>query len=103
MRVSEPVDDNTSSEAVNESSQEDSAAEGGRLGSEDYTRSSGSDSEASQVRASKGSDTLQFLQTLAGTRRRALKSRLSSFCSKDRKADCPQSPLHYTSCPAHSS
>lgn len=48
MRVSEPVEDYTSSEAASDSGQENSSAEGGRVGSEAYTSSS--DSEALQVR-----------------------------------------------------
>ncbi|KAL3154932.1 hypothetical protein ABBQ38_011464 [Trebouxia sp. C0009 RCD-2024] len=48
MRVSEPVEEYTSSEAASESGQENAAAQGGRVGSEEYTSSSGSDSEASQ-------------------------------------------------------
>ncbi|KAL3144478.1 hypothetical protein ABBQ32_004218 [Trebouxia sp. C0010 RCD-2024] len=46
MRVSEPVEDYTSSEAASDSGQENSSAEGGRVGSEAYTSSS--DSEALQ-------------------------------------------------------
>ena len=51
MRVSEPIEDDSSSQADSESSQEDMVSEENRIGSEDDASSSGSESEASQVSA----------------------------------------------------
>lgn len=88
MRVSEPIEQDTSSQADSQSDQEDVASEEDSFDREDEADSDSSDSEVSVEDLKRVTHCCYRCWSTHMYRRprcRALKYRLSSFCNRDRK------------------